>query len=90
MNHQEAQVLQDLSRRLGSSPRRLLIAAARMTDQVKPDGASCLQRIRSAGIRRNVLADQCARQMLTPVDSYARDSLVTALLALWQGSGQSD
>jgi hypothetical protein len=90
MNYQETQDLLDLSRRLGSTPRRLLIAAARMTDQLEPDSASCLQRIRSAGIQRNVLADQCARQMLTPVDSYARDSLDSALLALWQGCRQTD
>ncbi|MGB0132783.1 hypothetical protein [Dokdonella sp.] len=90
MNLQDAQTLHDFSRRLGSTPRRLLIAAARMTDQSDPDVAGSLRRIRASGIQRNLLADQCARQLLTPVDSYARDSLGTAILALWQGSGQTD
>lgn len=90
MNHQETLTLFGLAHRLGSTPRRLLLVAARMTDQHEPDTARCLDHIRLCGTHHNVLVDQCARQMLTPVDSYARDSLEPALLALWQDSGQTD
>lgn len=90
MSHQETRNLVDLAHRLGSSPRRILIAAARLTEQAEPDVPGCLRRIRRNGIHRNDRVEDCARLMLTPIDSYARDSLDTALFALWQVSGQSD
>ncbi len=90
MNHRESRSLFDLAQRLGSTPRRVLMAAARMAEVAEPDLADSLRRIRSDGIHGNIPSDQCARLMLTPADSYARDSLGTALVALWQGSGQTD
>lgn len=90
MNPREARALVNLADRLGSTPGQVLIAAARMTESAEPDVVDSLSQIRADGIHRNVPADQCVRLMLTPVDSYARDSLDSALVALWQGSGQTD
>lgn len=90
MNHEETLNLLDLAHRLGSKPGRILIAAASMGERPEPDAQVCLRRIRTNGIRGNVLAEDCARLLLTPVDSFARDSLSKALHALWQGSGQKD
>ncbi|MEZ5461075.1 hypothetical protein [Dokdonella sp.] len=90
MNQQETRNLLALSHRLGTTPRRVLIAAARMTEQPELDLPESLRRLRSAGVQGNASIDACERLMLTPIDSYARDALGTALFALWQGSGQTD
>lgn len=90
MNRQETRKLLDLAQRLGTTPGRLLVTAANMSERPDPDAQDCLHRIRMNGIRASHRAEDCARLMLTPVDSYARDSLSQALVALWQGSGHPD
>jgi len=90
MNHRETGKLFELARNLGSTPKSVLITAARMTETAEPDVPACLRQLRSDGIQRNVPVDQCASLLLTPVESYARGSLDAALVALWQDSGQTD
>ena len=79
----------DLAHRLGSTPRRVLLAAACMTDQPDASHVERLIRLRRNGIRHSGPADECANLLLTPVASYARDALGKALNALWQDSGKA-
>ena len=90
MNQQETRKLLDLALRLGATPKRVLVEAAMMSERATPDAQQSLHRIRVSGIRTSPNQEVCARLMLTPVDSFARDSMGKALHALWQGSGQTD
>ena len=48
------------------------------------DVGEILQRIRQTGVRYCPLVDGCANLLLTPVASYAHDTLDNALELLWQ------
>jgi hypothetical protein len=86
MNREEVRRLRDLSQRLGSTPRRLLVTAAQSIDDDDATPQSILRSIRDSGTRQCVQADECANLLLTPVASFARDTLGTALSALWRTS----
>jgi hypothetical protein len=90
MNPLDTRNLLELAHRLGSTPRKVLIAAARMNDQPEASATACLDQLRMNGNHGSMLGEDCANLMLTPVDSYARDAFSTALSALWQGSRQTD
>ena len=86
MNREEVRQLRDLSQRLGSTPRRLLVTAAQAIDDDSAAPQAMLRSIRGSGTHQCVQADECANLLLTPVSSYARDTLGTALSALWRAS----
>jgi hypothetical protein len=88
MNLDEARQLLELARRLGSTPRRVLLHAARGVDTDGTELTQHLNAIRRTGVRHGIQADECANLLLTPVSSYARDSLDAALSTLWKQPGQ--
>jgi hypothetical protein len=88
MNPEEARQLLELARRLGSTPRRVLLHAARGADPDAASAAQILDEIRQTGLRHSIQADECANLLLTPISSYARDSLDAALSTLWKLPGQ--
>ncbi len=79
-----------LSRRLGTTPRHVLIRAARMIEHENADASESLRQLRRSGVRYCPLVDACANLLLTPVASYAHDSLDSALQLLWQGAPQAE
>ena len=90
MSHDEASRLFDVARRTGSTPRHVLIRAARMTEQDNDDAAEGLRRLRDTGMRFCPLVDGCANLLLTPIASYAHNTLDNALELLWQDAHQED
>lgn len=88
MTRAEANELFEFARRMHSTPRQVLIRAARMTGHADVDEA--LRRLRDTGARFCPLVDGCANLLLTPIASYAHDSLDSALELLWQDARQAD
>jgi hypothetical protein len=86
MNRDEVRRLGKLARHLSSTPRRLLVTAAQAIDDDSGTPSASLHSIQRNGTRRCVQADECANLLLTPVASYARDTLDSALSALWRAS----
>ncbi|MEO7013392.1 MAG: hypothetical protein ABI127_03725 [Dokdonella sp.] len=84
MNREETGNLFALARRMESTPRHVLIRAACMAEHEMTDVGEILQRIRQTGVRYCPLVDGCANLLLTPVASYAHDTLDNALELLWQ------
>lgn len=89
MTRDEANHLFALARRLHSTPRHVLIRAARMAEHEKADVSENLQRIRQTGVRYCPLVDGCANLLLTPIASYAHNTLGSALELLWQDTPQA-
>ena len=89
MNRDEVQALFTFARRLGTTPRDVLIRAARMCEGDEVDAAQQLQRLRQTGARFCPIADDCANLLLTPIASYAKDTLDSALDLLWQDARQA-
>ncbi|HMM67250.1 MAG TPA: hypothetical protein PKC03_09935 [Dokdonella sp.] len=90
MNRDEVQRLLELARRLGSTPRRVLVEAARMVDDDAAGAAEKLQAMRLRGIHPGMQSDACASLLLTPVSGVARDAVDNALGTLWHVPGQAD
>ena len=84
MNREEVQDLFDFAQRLGTTPRHALVRAARMAGQEEVDANEHLYWLRQAGVRFCPLADDCSNLLLTPIASYAKDNLGSALELLWQ------
>ena len=89
MTLEEVQRLSDLAQRLGATPRHVLIRAACMAGHDGVDPRDELRRLRQSGVRYCPLADDCSNLLLTPVASYAKDTLETALDLLWQDARQA-
>jgi len=83
MNSNDAMHLFALARRLGSSPRRVLVAAACAVDHPDATAMQTLAALRRAGGTPLPAAEECANLLLTPVGSFARDSVANAFAALW-------
>ena len=79
-----------LARRLGTTPRNVLIRAARMSEHENTAADEALRQLRRSGIRYCPLVDGCANLLLTPIASYAHDSLDSALQLLWQDAPQAE
>ncbi|MEO7936647.1 MAG: hypothetical protein ABIR27_10360 [Dokdonella sp.] len=60
-----------------------------MTEHDVVDASEQLHRLRQHGMRFCPLADDCSNLLLTPVASYATDTLGTALDLLWQDPRQA-
>jgi hypothetical protein len=88
MTREEVQNLLDLASRLGSTPRHVLVRAACMAGDENADASAHLQRLRQIGGRHSPQANDCANLLLTPVASFAKDKLGTALGLLWQDAHQ--
>ncbi len=89
MTREETGNLFALARHMESTPRHVLIRAARMAEHENADVGENLQRIRQTGVRYCPLVDGCANLLLTPVASYAHDTLDSALELLWQDTPQA-
>lgn len=89
MTRSEASRLFALARSMESTPRHLLIRAARMAEHENTDVGDSLRRVRQTGVRYCPLVDGCANLLLTPVASYAHDTLDNALELLWQDAHQA-
>lgn len=83
MTPEEVRQLFELARRLDSTPRRVLTTAAQAIDNGSGP-QSALHVLRNSDLQRGKRAEDCARLLLTPVSSYARDSLDSALDILWR------
>lgn len=89
MTREEVQDLFNFAQRLGTTPRHALVRAARMAGQEAVEADQHLHRLRETGIRFCPIADDCANLLLTPVASYAQDTLGSALESLWQDARQA-
>ncbi len=89
MTRDEASQLFALARRLESTPRHVLIRAARMAEHEDADISEALLRVRQTGVHYCPEVDGCANLLLTPVASYAHDTLDNALEMLWQDAYQA-
>lgn len=83
MSADEVMRLIALAQRLGSSPRRVLVAAACAVDHPDATAMQTLAALRRAGGMPFPAAEECADLLLTPVGSFARDSVANAFAALW-------
>lgn len=90
MNVDEVQRMADLARRLGSTPRRMILGAARMVDLTMLTPQDALANLRRTGNTPFAPADECANLLLTPIASYARDGVGNALTALWRDFTQAE
>jgi hypothetical protein len=90
MTREEVQNLLDLARRLGSTPRQLLVRAACMACVEDADANAGLRRLRETGLQHRPLANDCADLLLTPVASFAKENLGPALDQLWHDAAQVD
>ncbi|MBN8481073.1 MAG: hypothetical protein J0L88_05720 [Xanthomonadales bacterium] len=70
------------AKRLGGTPRELLVAAAASID-AQADPASLLARVRANDGKRATRVEACANLLLVPVASYARDEVVNLLAEIW-------
>lgn len=85
MNADEVRQLAELARRLDSTPRRVLSAAMRMTDQASSAEAS-LANLRALAQTAPQMRDQNTNLLLTPVAGYARNEVAEAFTTLWRDS----
>jgi hypothetical protein len=85
MTRDEIQRLTELARRLDSTPRRVLTVIAQTIGSGSGPQAA-LQTLREGDLQRVARAEACAELLLTPVSSFARDSLASALDMLWRDS----
>jgi len=84
VNRDEIENLAALARRLCSTPRRVLLAAARMANDDEADARQYLQAIRGNGLLHDEAADECANLLLGSPNSHAHVPLTSALRALWK------
>ncbi|HET9032964.1 MAG TPA: hypothetical protein VFN25_08665 [Dokdonella sp.] len=89
MTRDEIHALLALARRLQTTPRRILVRAAQATGNEKIDAHEALLQLRQIGTRHSALADDCCSLLLTPVASYAKSPLGSALDLTWQGIHQA-
>ena len=89
MNHEEVQDLFTFAKQLGTTPRDVLGRAARMCEATEVDATEQLQHLLQKGNRFCPIADDCANLLLTPIASYAKDNLGSALDLLWQDARQA-
>ncbi len=89
MNFEEVEELATFAKRLGTTPRNVLVRAARMSEGDEVDTAQHLQHLRQTGTRFCPIAEDCANLLLTPIASYAKDTLGSALDLLWQDPRQA-
>ena len=73
-----------LSTRLGCSPRALLIAAARMVDDVDLTTAQVLAMLQQPGHPGDRAADGAAELLMIPASAYALGHVEHALAQLWR------
>lgn len=86
VNPEDARTLASLAKRLGTSPRRVVLAAARMACHPESDARAQLVQLRRDRMHRNVRMDELAEFLLTSPTSVANDDLAKVLRLLWQGS----
>ena len=84
MTPEETRKLHELARRLDSTPRRVLSAVAQAID-TGSDAQATLRAIREGG-PADTGREHSADLLLTPVSSYARDSVDSALEQLWRAT----
>lgn len=78
----DAQALAALGRRLGRSPRQVLVAAARLAQATRADGATSREILAAVDFSAHAGA-QVAALLLTPIASFALDETDAALASLW-------
>lgn len=85
MNADEVRQLAELARQLDSTPRRVLAAAMRMTEQ-SINAEATLSNLRTIAQTSPQTRDQNVNLLLTPVSSYARTEVAEAFTTLWRDS----
>ncbi len=83
MNRDESRRVLELARRLGCTPRDVLLAAARMVDAQESAPADVLAALRGHGVRAQSGSDAAANLLLTPPSAYALGHVEDALATLW-------
>lgn len=79
MTREEIQALAALAKRLGTTPRHVLLRAAIMSASDQADASENLRRLSKAGTHRSAIGDDCCNLLLTSAASYAKAGLVDAL-----------
>lgn len=75
-----------LSTRLGCSPRAVLLAAARMADDVDLTPARILAELQQPGHSGDCAANGAADLLMIPASAYALGHVESALAQLWRGT----
>lgn len=89
MTCEEVHALAALARRLETTPRHVLVHAARMAERDEVDANKALHQLKQSGMHHSTRAADCGNLLLTSVASYARTSLSFALDSTWQGLHQA-
>lgn len=83
MTADEARQLARFARRLNSTPRNVLSAALRMTDQAI-DAQAALAGLRVRGHASTPSMNHAENLLLTPIADFARTEVADALAVLWR------
>lgn len=86
MNVDPVPDLESLARRLGTTPRGILLAAAGMAENPDHDARECLTLTRQQGFLTPTACHDSAALLLTSPASFARIELASALQLLWKVS----
>ncbi|WP_440224066.1 hypothetical protein ACQQ2N_02345 [Dokdonella sp. MW10] len=76
--------LVQLAHRLGTTPRRILAAAARRVDDEHVDVGLAMRAPPGAPATARTATDTCADLLLTPVGNYSRVDVESAIQVLWR------
>lgn len=87
MSDSAHQALLDLAARLGTTPARVLVAAASLVESGSGNLDAVLARLAAEATQAPGPADEIAALLLTPVAGFARDNLATLLAPA--GPGQT-
>lgn len=83
MTRAEIERLAASARKIGCTPRELLVAAAASVDAQATDARSLLARLRAGDRELAARVEACANLLLVPIGSYSRDEVVNILADLW-------
>ncbi len=89
MTTEEVLGMATLARRLGTTSRRILVHAARMTETNQNDAHANLIELRRIGVHHSQAVDSCCNLLLTPVASFATTALADAFASIRQDRFQA-
>ncbi len=89
MTREDVLQLVRLAQRLGTTPRRVLAAAARRVEDARVDVGSAAASTAGQPVATRTAADACADLLLTPVGNYSRVDVDSAMSVLWRDDARS-
>lgn len=89
MTREEVQALADLARRVGMTPRQVLIQAARCASDNVDEASDMPRRLRPMAMKESAISSDCANLLLTSVASFAKTEFSDALEIIHQDIDQA-